>query len=245
MSSKKTGMEKGGDKCRKSPKVKQSKTPPKYSDAIQTAIISLKEKGGSSEKAILKFICANFNVGDEKAASKHVKLALKAAIKDGTLKQSPDNISHRLYCLGNANRKLPKSVISKPITKQGSSKPSEKTAKKHNKNQAKNEVVRGAVKKSKQSKASLKGKQSKQTIKKPSKAFMKGKQSEQTIKKPSKASMKGKQPKQSIKKPSKAYVKGKQSKQSMVGSPKTAKVTNTSKVKKRKRPNEKTVARQR
>ena len=228
MSSKKTGMEKGGDKCRKSPKVKQSKTPPKYSDAIQTAIISLKEKGGSSEKAILKYICANFNVGDEKAASKHVKLALKAAIKDGTLKQSPGKISHRLYCLGNANRKLPKSVASKSITKRGSSNPSEKAAKKLKENKAKNEVVRGSVKTSKQSKASAKGKQS-----------------TQTIKKQSKASVKGKQPKQSIKKPSKAYVKGNQSKKAMAGSPKNAKVTNTGKVKKRKRPNEETVARQR
>ena len=228
MSSKKTGMEKGGDKCRKSPKVKQSKTPLKYSDAIQTAIISLKEKGGSSEKAILKYICANCSVGDEKATSKHVKLALKAAIKDGTLKQSPGYISHRLYCLGNANRKLPKSVASKSITKRGSSNPSEKAAKKQKENKAKNEVVRGSVKTSKQSKASAKGKQS-----------------TQTIKKQSKASVKGKQPKQSIKKPSKAYVKGNQSKKAMAGSPKNTKVTNTGKVKKRKRPKEETVARQR
>jgi histone H1/5 len=36
---------------------------PKYSEMVGKAIAALKERGGSSRQAILKYIMANFNVG--------------------------------------------------------------------------------------------------------------------------------------------------------------------------------------
>src|SRR5215469_6456887 len=52
---------------------------PKYSEMVQLALASLKERGGSSRQAVLKYIMKNFNVGaDENQVNTHLKLALKA-----------------------------------------------------------------------------------------------------------------------------------------------------------------------
>ncbi|KAK6998270.1 histone H1-delta [Biomphalaria glabrata] len=56
---------------------------------IQAAIVALKERGGSSRQAILKYIAANYKVGDNPTAiNARLKAALKAGVKAGTLKQS-------------------------------------------------------------------------------------------------------------------------------------------------------------
>ena len=53
----------------KSPKKKAAAKPkkvathPKYSEMVGKAISALKERGGSSRQAILKYILANFSVG--------------------------------------------------------------------------------------------------------------------------------------------------------------------------------------
>jgi histone H1/5 len=45
---------------------------------VGKAIAALKERGGSSRQAILKYIMANFNVGkDPKTVNVHLKLSLK------------------------------------------------------------------------------------------------------------------------------------------------------------------------
>jgi hypothetical protein len=50
---------------------------------------ALKERGGSSRQAILKYIMANFNVGkDAKSVNAHLKLSLRAGVKNKSLKQS-------------------------------------------------------------------------------------------------------------------------------------------------------------
>ena len=59
-------------------KPKKPAVHPKYSEMIQAAVSSLKERGGSSRQAILKYVMANYKVGDEKQANSHLKLALKA-----------------------------------------------------------------------------------------------------------------------------------------------------------------------
>jgi histone H1/5 len=47
---------------------------PKYSEKVGKAIAALKERGGSSRQAILKYIMANFNVGkDAKTVNVHLK----------------------------------------------------------------------------------------------------------------------------------------------------------------------------
>lgn len=62
---------------------------PKYSEMIKQALMTLKERGGSSRQAVLKYIMANFNVGkDESVVNSHLKMALRAGVKNSTLKQS-------------------------------------------------------------------------------------------------------------------------------------------------------------
>ena len=59
---------------------------PKYSEMIKAAIAALKERNGSSRQAILKYIKANYKVGE--SASTHIKLALKRAVVGGDLLQT-------------------------------------------------------------------------------------------------------------------------------------------------------------
>ena len=58
---------------------------PKYSEMIAAAIAALKERTGSSRQAIVKYIAANYKVGEN--AGTHVKLALKRGVASGALKQ--------------------------------------------------------------------------------------------------------------------------------------------------------------
>ena len=76
-----------------SPKTKVAAKPkkpaahPKYSEMVGKAIAALKERGGSSRQAILKYIMANFNVGkDAKTVNVHLKLSLRAGVKNRSLK---------------------------------------------------------------------------------------------------------------------------------------------------------------
>ena len=86
-------------KTKATDKTKKLNSRPRYSDMVRTAIINLKAKYGSSEPAILKFICAKYKVGDEKLARKHLKLALKAGIKNQSLKHSKGRGTPKLYSL--------------------------------------------------------------------------------------------------------------------------------------------------
>jgi hypothetical protein len=62
---------------------------PKYQEMIANAISHLKERGGSSRQAILKYIMNKYNVGKEvNMVNARVKVALKAGVKIGNLKQS-------------------------------------------------------------------------------------------------------------------------------------------------------------
>lgn len=71
---------------------KKAKAPaahPKYSEMVGQAITALKERGGSSRQAILKYILKNFKVGDNvNAINSHLKMALRAGVKNNSLKQS-------------------------------------------------------------------------------------------------------------------------------------------------------------
>ena len=58
---------------------------PKYIDMITAAIAALKERNGSSRQAILKYIKANYKVGDN--CDTHVKMALKRGVASGALAQ--------------------------------------------------------------------------------------------------------------------------------------------------------------
>merc|ERR1711942_491013 len=70
----------------KAPKKKQAKpTHPPYSVMIIAAIKALKERSGSSKHNILKYIVANYKVGDQ--ASIRLNIALRKLGKAGKLKQ--------------------------------------------------------------------------------------------------------------------------------------------------------------
>merc|ERR1712076_21190 len=74
-------------------KVAKPKAPaahPKYSVMIAAAIAALKDRTGCSRQAILKYICANYKV-DAAKAGQHLRMALKAGIKKGTLKMAKES----------------------------------------------------------------------------------------------------------------------------------------------------------
>ena len=74
---------KTGEKKKAAPK--KPADHPKYSEMIAAAIVSLKERSGSSRQAILKYVAANYKVGE--GANTHVKMALKRGVASGDLKQ--------------------------------------------------------------------------------------------------------------------------------------------------------------
>ena len=66
-------------------KPKKPAAHPKYSDMVGKTIAALKERGGSSRQAILKYIMANFNVGkDAKTVNVHLKLSPRAGVNNKT-----------------------------------------------------------------------------------------------------------------------------------------------------------------
>ncbi len=68
---------------------------------IAQAVGSLKERGGSSRAAVLKYIMKNFNVGkDEKSFNTHLKMALRAGVKNGSLKQTKGTGASGSFRLG-------------------------------------------------------------------------------------------------------------------------------------------------
>ena len=73
-----------GEKAKK-PAAKKPAEHPKYSVMVAEAIGALKERTGSSRQAIVKYISANYKVGD--GAATHVKQALKRGVTAGVLSQ--------------------------------------------------------------------------------------------------------------------------------------------------------------
>lgn len=79
---------------------------PKYSEMISQALVQLKERGGTSRQALLKYIVKNFNVGkDEAAVNSRLKVALRAGVKNATLKQSKGSGAAGSFRLGEAPKK--------------------------------------------------------------------------------------------------------------------------------------------
>ena len=97
-------------KAKKAPaKAKKPATHPKYSEMIGEAIKALKTRGGCSRSAILKYITANYNVGaNSTMINTHVKLALKAGVKAGTIKQAKGTGASGSFKLGEVKKAAPK-----------------------------------------------------------------------------------------------------------------------------------------
>lgn len=117
---------------KKAAKSKKPANHPKYSQMIKEAITALKERGGSSRQAILKYIAKNFKVSDEKTANAHLKLALRAGVKKGTLQQAKGTGASGSFKVVAVKEKKPakkpKSPKKKPAAKKAK-KPAAKKAK--------------------------------------------------------------------------------------------------------------------
>ena len=155
----------------KSPKKKAAAKPkkpanhPKYSEMIAKALSSLKERGGSSRQAILKYIAKSYSVGkDDRVINQHLKMALRAGVKNGSLKQSKGTGASGSFYLGTEKAAKPKKV-KKP-----------KAAKKPKKPKAKKPKAAGEKKKAKKPKSPKKAKPAKSPKKaKPAKSPKKAK----------------------------------------------------------------------
>ena len=103
---------------------------PKYIEMIVAAITALKERNGSSRQAILKYINANYKVGDN--ASVHLKLALKRGVTSGALSQPKGTgASGSFKVVKKAEPKKKKPAAKKPAAKKpAAKKPAAKKASK-------------------------------------------------------------------------------------------------------------------
>ena len=100
---------------------------PKYIDMIKAALGSLKERGGSSRQAILKYVMANYKVGtDVNSINAHLKLALKSGVKKDALKQAKGKGASGSFKLGD-KPKTEKKPKAKKVAKPKAAKP-KKTA---------------------------------------------------------------------------------------------------------------------
>ena len=101
---------------------------PKYGEMIAACITSLKERSGSSRQAILKYIQANYKVGD--SASTHCKLALRRGVASGQLKQVKGTGASGSFKLAEKPKKPKKKVAAKKPAVKKAKKPAAKKAKK-------------------------------------------------------------------------------------------------------------------
>ena len=117
-------------KVKKVTKPKTEASHPKYSEMVAASVAALKERGGSSRQAILKYVCANYKVGEPSKANVHLKMALKSGVKAGTLKQAKGTGASGSFKLGEKPKKVAKKATkpkaAKPKVKKAAKKPAAK-----------------------------------------------------------------------------------------------------------------------
>ena len=169
---------------------------PPFNDMVKSAIVALKERNGSSRQKITKYILANFKeLGDEAAAKRHIKMALKTDVSSGALLHTKGvgaSGSFKLSKVAKATPKKKAATKKKPAAKKAAKKP---TAKKPKAKKAK----KPAAKKAKDTKA-----KKPKTAKKPKAAKKPAGKKPKTAKKPVSKPKPKKSPKKGAKKPSKA-----------------------------------------
>lgn len=136
---------------------------PKYSEMVAAAIVALKERSGSSRQAILKYISANYKVGDH--AGTHLKLALKRGVTSGALKQVKGTGASGSFKVA----EKPKAPKKKPAAKKPAAKktPKKPAAKKTPKKAAKKPAAKKATPKKAAKKPAAKKPAAKKPAKKP------------------------------------------------------------------------------
>ena len=136
---------------------------PQYKVMVAAAISALKERGGSSRQAILKYIVANNKVDATKAAGP-LKLALRKALAAGTIVKAKDaGKGAGKFKAGKVEKpkkvaKAKKPKAKKPKKVKKAKKPAAKKAKKPVKKAAKKPAAKKAAKKPAAKKAAPKKK---------------------------------------------------------------------------------------
>ena len=172
--------------AKKAEKAKSKPKPaehPKYSDMIAAAIVALKERSGSSRQAILKYISANYKVGDH--AGTHLKLALKRGVTSGALKQVKGTGASGSFKVAE-KAKVPKKkpAAKKPAAKKTpAKKAAKKPAAKKTPKKAKKATPKKAAKKPAAKKPAAKKPAKKPAAKKPAKKVAKKKSTPKKAKK--------------------------------------------------------------
>ncbi|WKX96233.1 hypothetical protein Q1695_012577 [Nippostrongylus brasiliensis] len=97
------------------PKVaKKAPSHPTYSAMIRKSVSELKEKTGSSKAAILKYMLANYKLGDNVTKiNAQLRLALKRGVVKGDLKQVKGSGASGSFKLGEKKAAAPKKVAAK------------------------------------------------------------------------------------------------------------------------------------
>ncbi len=144
--------------------VKKQAEHPKYSEMIEAAISALKERKGSSRQAILKYVIANYKVGD--SASTHLKLALKRGVGGGALKQVKGAGASGSFKVAEKAKPKKKAVKAKKAAKKPAAKKATKKKPAAKKPAAK-KAKKPAAKKAAPKKAAPKKKPAKKAAKKP------------------------------------------------------------------------------
>ena len=93
---------------------------PKYSEMIAAAIAALKDRTGSSRQAIIKYIKANYKVGDN--CESHIKLALKRGVEKNAFVHTKGTGASGSFKLA----KKPEAPKKKPVKKPAAKKPAAK-----------------------------------------------------------------------------------------------------------------------
>ena len=161
---------------------------PKYNDMIKAAILALKNRTGSSRQAIVKYIKANYKVGDN--ADVHAKLALKRMVTAGLLVHTKGTGASGSFKLSEKAKKAPKPkkkvVKKKPAAKKPKKKPAAKKAKKPAAKKAKKPAAKKAKKPAAKKPAAKKPAAKKPAAKKPAKKAAKKPAAKKAAKKPAK-----------------------------------------------------------
>jgi len=160
---------------------------PKYIDMIVAAITALKERTGSSRQAIVKYIKANYKVGD--GSDVHVKMALKRGVASGALAQPKGTgASGSFKVVKKAEPKKKKPAAKKPAAKKPASKKA--AAKKPAAKKATPKKAKKATPKKAAKKPAAKKSPAKKAAKKPAKKAAKKPAAKKAAKKPAKKAAK-------------------------------------------------------
>ena len=142
---------------------KKSSDHPAYAEMISSAILTLKDRTGSSRQAIAKFVSANYKVDAAKAAAP-LRRALKKGVEDGVFKTARKSGkgagSYKLVV--KSKKKKPAVKEAKPSTKKSGAGAAKKKAAKKPVAAKKSKAVKkaGTSKKTKATKVIIPGKKS-------------------------------------------------------------------------------------